>query len=123
MEEASRQDLLERLWDLKHDLGKYLGMPLSYLPPDAPDGAVREALRRALHHTHGGRSARALWSEAVDDERLQTVPGFSRLAQVVSEALAWEAALEAPAPIDVHRARSDLAQVQKAIQQLIESLQ
>ena len=44
-------ELLDLLLDLKHDLGKYLQLPVAMLPPDAGPQALREALEDALSRT------------------------------------------------------------------------
>ena len=44
-------DMLDALYDLKHDLGKYIRMPVAMLPADAPVQELREALHAAIFAT------------------------------------------------------------------------
>ncbi|HKU38874.1 MAG TPA: hypothetical protein VJR89_12025, partial [Polyangiales bacterium] len=60
--------LRELLEDLRHDLVKYVRLPLRMLPPDADAAALRGALECALLRTRESRtvtqSARELWRAA-----------------------------------------------------------
>ena len=119
------EDLLDRLADLQHDLGKYIAMPLSLLPPSAGGEDVVAALRQGLLATRSGpggvRSARALWEEfrreAAD---LLAESHRRRLEDVVGRALAWEARLGGP--IDRARAQADLEAVAPAVREVVSSL-
>ena len=101
----------ELLDDLRHDLAKYLRLPLRLLPRDADPDLVREAVERALlrtqQSTSGTRSAReiyaahraALAGASADPTRLRA------LDAAVNQALRWELVLVSGAPLD--RARID----------------
>jgi hypothetical protein len=125
----NRQELLDVLADLQHDLGKYIRLPISMLPRDASPAELREALATALLRTRqsprGTRSARAIWqefeTEAGADAR--AYPSYTALEAAVERALAWEmtAAREA-AVIDRAALESDLAAVSSAIRKLIEEV-
>jgi hypothetical protein len=93
---------LDLLLDLKHDLGKYLVLPFALLPKEAAPAAVHEALARALRETRRGPRG------------VQTA---------VDRALAWEQALDAPAPLDRAAVERDLRAVQEAISALIAEVQ
>lgn len=99
------EDLIDVLEDLKHDLGKYLVLPLSMLSDDAGAdaiiAAVEEGLLRTRRGPRGSQSARSLW-EAFADEVGPAVlaePAAVVVAQAVERALGWQDALSAPAPI------------------------
>lgn len=122
-------DLLDALLDLKHDLGKYLRLPLAGLASDASELDLQEAVRRALWETRRGpggvRTARDLWSTFRDDVGDDLTPhsGWVVLCEAVERMLAWEAALEGGGRrivrADVDR---DFAEVTTAIQRLIADL-
>jgi hypothetical protein len=98
---ASGSALIEVLDTLRHDLAKYLSLPLRMLPADAADAEVRRALEQALLRTRsskaGTQSAAALYAElraelsnaGADAEHL------SSLDVAVQRALAWQAQLTA----------------------------
>jgi len=121
--------LLDALYDLQHDLGKHLRMPLAFLPVDAPPDQVREALQRALSNTRsssaGTLSAREIWRRFVDglsaEER--TVPPFNKLRQAVERALAWEERLQGARPLDRAAAQRDLDAVGGAIRAFIDTVE
>ncbi|MGD8861803.1 MAG: hypothetical protein PVI30_17465 [Myxococcales bacterium] len=124
-----REALLELLLELRHDLGKYLRMPLTMLPRDAGDGALREALERALLHTRTGptgvRSAEQIFAdfEAQLDGRLEGSAGLQQLRRRLQAALCWSELLEKPAappsPVDRAALMADLDAVSDAIDALI----
>lgn len=121
--------LQELLADLQHDLGKYLRMPLSFLPPDAPYEDVHKALRKALLCTretpNGVRSARGIWTAFCADARpaLEDQPLFVELERAVARALLWEDAAQAPpAPLPRPALEADLQAVTPAIRALLNAL-
>lgn len=121
--------LQELLADLQHDLGKYLRMPLSFLPPDASYEDVHRALRKALLTTRetpaGVRSARSIWNAFCADARaaLEHQPQFVELERAVARALLWEdAAQAAPAPLPRPALEADLQAVSPAIRALQNAL-
>lgn len=123
------EDALDALLDLKHDLGKYLRLPLTALPPEASDTDLREAVRTALFKTRRGpagtRAARDLWCAFRDDvgAELTSRPAWTDLREAVEHALAWEAALEGNGRRVVRaEVERDFAAVTAAIQRLITDL-
>lgn len=113
------EDELDRLADLQHDLGKYLRMPLGFLPRDASNDQVRAAMRKALLETRPARSARSLWEAYLHacDDRVRGCAGFEVLQAAVDDALAWEERLDDDA-IDRAAVERDFAAVQDAIRRL-----
>ena len=57
----------ELLYDLKHDLGKYVQIPVAMLPDNAGKPEIKDALNRALYKTRiaGGKvqSAEQIWQD------------------------------------------------------------
>ncbi len=126
---GNKEELVDILTDLLHDLGKYIYMPLAMLPPDASDTEFMEALGKALYETRGTttrtRSAREIWKMFLMDEdgRLEGRAGFAQLHETVGRALAWEDFLRPGKPsIPRHRVEHDLAQISVAIRTLIKEL-
>jgi hypothetical protein len=107
--------LAELLDELRHDLAKYLLLPLRMLPRDAGPRAMREALDAALRHTrrHGSShvGAREIYTRAreglvaaqADPRRLRA------LDSAVARALAWEEVLDNGAEIERAALEADLA--------------
>jgi hypothetical protein len=101
LERAMPRDsaLVEVLDTLRHDLAKYLSLPLRMLPGDADAAAVRGGLQQALEQTlssaSGPRSAEAIYAEL----RPQLVAAgaaptrLQALDVAVVSALGWRAAL------------------------------
>ena len=91
---TAKDELIDILLDLKHDLGKYLFLHLSHLTADSPADATLEALKTALHDTRkvGGKpeSAAAIWDRyrAEIDALNYSFDGYERLSQAVANALA-----------------------------------
>ena len=91
----TQEDLEDALDDLAHDLGKYIHLPLSFLPPDATDDEVHNAAIIALNHTRrgpsGNQSARELWSDFCREvgNALADYSSWSNLERVVEKALSW----------------------------------
>ena len=118
-----RDDLLDAVLDLQHDLGKYMRQPFAFLPRNARADEVREALRMALHETRKGglgvRTAREVWMECVAGApRLREVPGFTEAEAAVERALAWEARLSQGEALPRAEIESDLSAVQAALSAL-----
>lgn len=118
-------DLLDLLMDMKHDLGKYIVMPVAMLPATAPDADVRDALRRALRETRTGgdgpRSATELWDDFVGEggDALRALDGFGVLEASVARAIHWDAAIDAQSPIDRDSLLGDLRAVGEALAAMI----
>jgi hypothetical protein len=123
-----RDALLDVLSDLRHDLGKYLRLPLAMLPADAAADEVREAARTALIRTRRGprgvSTAAEIWSEARHDlEPLARWRAGAGLAEAIEAALRWTGALDAPTPLDRAALFSDLGGVTTAIDALLLEVQ
>jgi hypothetical protein len=121
---------LDLLMDLQHDLGKYIRMPLGFLPANASDEEVHRALDKALLRTRqtplGNRSARDLWTAfcAEAPAALKSQALFADLERAVDRALAWEKhALAQPGPLPRPALEADLNAVGPAIRALINHLQ
>jgi hypothetical protein len=56
MDTKTKEALLESLYDLKHDLGKYIKMPVSMLPKDAKWDEVTVQAVKAILETRKGQS-------------------------------------------------------------------
>jgi hypothetical protein len=120
---------LERVEALRHDLGKYLVLPVGMLPADAGRGALAEALDQALHRTRrdsaGVRGAGALWAEFAAElgTELAGSPGYGSLQSAVQRALGWAERLADPAaPLDRAQILRELRAVGEAIDGLAEEL-
>lgn len=125
----SRDDVLDALLDLKHDLGKYIRLPVAMLPADAGDADLRQALETALNRTRSGpegvRSAAELWDGFVEEvgAALDGYSSAAELRRAVEQALAWRAALGDPdAAVDRQAVEADLGAVGVGIQRLIEEV-
>ena len=81
-----KEELLDILLDLKHDLGKYLRLPLALLPADASPKEVREALKTGLFSTRKSgvktTSAQELFDETKDKAVVFTCRTGNRSGQV-----------------------------------------
>ena len=89
-----KDELIDILLDLKHDLGKYLFLHLSHLTSDSPAETTLDALKVALFETRtvGGRveSAEAIWGRYRQeiDALNYAFAGYDRLIRCVEDALA-----------------------------------
>jgi hypothetical protein len=121
--------LQETLIDLKHDLGKYLVLPLAMLPRDAAQADVRAALARALLQTRkdraGTHTARSVWQRFEGElaPALSASPAYAALRAAVERALAWEPRLADEAALERTAIETDLRAVQHAIAALIAEVQ
>lgn len=124
---------LELLLDLKHDLGKYLLLPLSLLPRAADDAALRDALERALLRTRTRKvagqeqvqGAREIWQAFAVELAGSGLPRaqLTGVDAAVERALQWERALQArDAVLERAAIERDLGAVQSAIAQLIDEV-
>jgi hypothetical protein len=123
----SRDDLLDALLDLKHDLGKYIRLPVAMLPADAGAEELRQALATAINQTRkgpaGARSAAEIWAAFLDEVggAIDRFDAAARLRAAVDRALAWgdrigDDELERPA------IEGDLSAVGTSVQRLIEEV-
>ena len=53
-DKEKREALVEALYDLKHDLGKYIRLPVAMLPSDATEGEVASAVMQGVERTRSG---------------------------------------------------------------------
>ena len=116
---------LDLLFDLLHDLGKYIRMPLSLLPDSAGEQEVRNALEQALMRTRSGsgevHSARVIWETFISDSE-SGVTAFTcwiPLQSAVEDALSWGERLASQAPIARGEVMADFGRVPEAIRALI----
>lgn len=127
---VSRTELQELLMDLQHDLGKYVAMPLTFLPAGAGPRDVKQALHKALMETRPGKGrpegARALWERFRQEagEDVLVVPGYRAMEQTVERALCWESVAASPdAAVDRAAVEADLGAVTPAIRTVIQALE
>lgn len=129
----TKEDILELLFDLKHDLGKYIRLPLAMLPSQADDTQVRRAVVQALRETrvsaHRVQSAAQIWQDFLtqigEADGLKHGYAFFRLEKAVHNALKWERAIfdsSASAPLDRRVVQEDLNGVDQAIIDLIDEI-
>ena len=129
MNDMSRERLAyEALDQLKHDLGKYMRMPVAFLSPDASKEDLKQALEMALLQTRssaqGYQKASEIWGNFLKDwgasfDEHQT---FQRLVSTVENALSWEAALEDDSRLNQTEITRDLSQVNQVISTLMDEL-
>lgn len=121
----SRDDLVDALLDLQHDLGKYLRLPLAMLPPDASEDDLRQAAADALLRTRRGPTgvtpAATVWRDFLAEvgDALDARPSFQALGATVDRALAHGACV---ATADVSALRADLSAVSPAIRAVLDEV-
>lgn len=114
----SNTPLPDLLLDLAHDLGKYLRMPLAFLPRDAPPHEVHAAVRKALLETRPGpKPARTVWESFLAEAGpLPRNAAMTAMTRAVERALRWETQAKAPAAtLDRDAVEADFNAVGKAI--------
>ncbi len=125
---TKKEQWLDCLWELEHDLGKYLNLPLLWLPEGADDSEVKEAVREALLETRRGprgtRGARQIWDGFASEceELLEVAENGEALVLAVQKAFAWQDALKDPAGLNRGRVSADFKGVTAAIRALIEEV-
>ena len=129
VDKGALDDLLDALMDLKHDLGKYIRLPIAMLPREAGAHDVRLALETCLRNTRKGGggvlSARLIWDSFLEEvgSDLEPFETFHNLKKVVSRALSLEDQLENTAVhIDRQDVEAKLSAVKGAIQAVIEEV-
>lgn len=118
----TRDDLLDLLSDLQHDLGKHARMSIALLPADVPLAQLQVAVQQALLHTRhgptGSRSAAQLWQDfvAAAGTEWRVYDHAPVLETAVLRALAWR---DVPV-VALHRQNieADLLAVAQAIRAL-----
>jgi hypothetical protein len=118
--------VIDVLADLQHDLGKYLRLPLAWLPADADAYAEQEAADSELVAPHRGpagtRTAAEFWAACCDEiPTFINSPVAAPLRACVDRALGW---VERLGP-DLDRAAltADLNAVGPVITDLIAALE
>lgn len=124
------EELAETLYDLKHDLGKYIKLPLALLPKDATKLEVAQAVCRGVNETRSGPrgviSAKTLidefdveWGEVLTD-----ISTYDTLKRVVARAIACATkAADDPDALSRDEVMADLAGVSEAIAVLISEVE
>ncbi|MEL6543612.1 MAG: hypothetical protein AAFQ82_03240 [Myxococcota bacterium] len=122
----AKEALVNELYDLQHDLAKYIRMPLTFLPSHATDSELRDAMRRALRETYRRGDevvpAHRLWREFVHETpaSIRRLESFSTLERAVTRALAWEHSIDQhDQPIDRSSVLTDFAAITASIDLLI----
>jgi len=123
-------DLLEALHDLKHDLGKYIRLPVSLLPHDASADEIRDAVVCAIDETRKGPrgvvSAKELWSAFVREcgDGCASFPTYERLGPAVERAASLRERIDMPEErVERSEIERYLGEVRAAIQALIEEVE
>ncbi|MGK0357920.1 MAG: hypothetical protein ACI9U2_000203 [Bradymonadia bacterium] len=121
-----RMDLEDALAELVHDLGKYLRLPLAWLPADASADDVRAAAEQALLATRRAGAetiaAASIWAAFTEEvgDSLTQYPGWTTLTQAVEGAFAWADRLDGP--IDRAAVTADMSAVSPAIRSLLQAV-
>lgn len=130
MVQSSRDELLDALFDLQHDLGKYLLLPIAWLPADASHEEIREAALKALLKTRempsGDRSAEELWRAFLAEvgATLEGLDAWPQLVAAMDRARKWQETLEtSDAPPDRAMITADYKLVAESIRTLIEEFE
>jgi len=108
MIEELRSDALDLLDELKHDLGKYIYLPVGFLPKDASSEAFTSAVHTAIFRTRRAQgtveSAHDIWERFCQEagNLILHSTSYPRLVQAVDVALSWGNRLSEPLDM-VHR--------------------
>ena len=126
---TDKDELLDLLADLQHNLGKYIRLPMAMLGEGAGEEQYRTALKCALLQTRRGPSgvlsAQQIWDDFVQEAggRLRGMVEFKALVTAVKQALAWEIYIDPGSPpMPVADIQDDLASVSEAIRHLMEGV-
>jgi hypothetical protein len=130
LEENKREELIEVLLDLKHDLGKYIKLPVVMLPKDASSDVLAAQVVRAVQETRksarGTLSARDLFAafDEIWQPYLEASPAYERLRRAINDA-EHLSALAKTAPLDLTRAEVEprLCAVSDAIVALLREVE
>jgi hypothetical protein len=129
MDTDTREALEESLYDLKHDLGKYILLPVSMLPDDATREAVAAQTRRAILQTvkgpRGELSAAALFEKFALEwkETLASFETYREVERSVAAATALLDELAQKGPVLTRaRAAAVLGEVSCSIQRLMDEV-
>ena len=126
----NREELLDLLADLQHNLGKYIRLPMAMLGEGAGEEAYRGALKSALLETRKGPSgvlsAQQIWDDFVKEAggRLRGLGEFKALVSAVKRALEWEVYVDPGSPpMPIADIQDDLASISEAIRHLMEGVE
>jgi hypothetical protein len=129
MNQSEREEVLDLLLELGHELGKYLRMPLAFLPATASPEELCETVRRTLTQTRDGprgrRSARQLWTTFVHEAggRLDSLETFQELEAAVGRALAWEGLQVREGTLSRVQIEADFGAISPAIRAVIQDIE
>jgi hypothetical protein len=130
LDDDKLEELRETLYDLKHDLGKYIKLPVTMLPKDAPPSIVAEAVLRGIRETRksprGVLSAKMLFSafDARYGDALSHLASYAALKSSVARAEAWARSAEAaPSSMIREAVEPDLQAVSEAIGALLSEVE
>jgi hypothetical protein len=121
--EARKDKLLEDLSDLEHDLGKYIVLPISFLPKDAGKDEILDAVRRALTQTQV-KAARTLSAKAIWDgfqKKWSILNGRSESYKSLCSAV--DRALGLKEELDLGRERIERGNVQRILGNVREQIE
>ena len=119
------EELVDALYELKHDLGKYIRLPVAMLPKEAPLEDVIAAVTRGIDRTRNGprgvRSARDIWRafHAEWGDALGALEIYEALGVAVERAVGWSAQVAAA---DSEWRRADVERDLTAVGRGIEAL-
>ena len=129
MGELERDDLLDAIDDLAHDLGKHARLPLRMTPIEVDEQTVRAAgltgLLRTRRSPRGDMSAEDIWARFKADvgNNLSGLSSWQPLGDAVDTALAWIPVLQDQTRgFERHELDRDLLAISKAIRTLREEL-
>jgi len=103
---VSREELIERLDDLLHDLGKHLLLPVALLPATATADDLRAAIAAGLRQVAAWHAFQAAGAAALANDT-----GFRRVQATVAAALVWADAVD----VDRAQVQADFAAVGQAV--------
>ncbi len=124
-----REALLEALYDLKHDLGKYIRLPVTLLPKDAAREDLVHQTRKAVFETRQGPdgvlSAEEVFKRfaAEWDAVARAFNGYGTVREALARAVLWgERVADPTARWERDDLVRDLSRVGAAIQAWIQEV-
>jgi hypothetical protein len=130
MTHDEKEDLLEALSDLKHDLGKYIKLPVTMLPGDADSAEVARQVKQAIQRTRrgpeGDRPAADIFGAftAEWDEVIRAFRGYRTLCRALARAISWSTRVdEGPQTWSRKDVEADLKMVGETIQALMQEIE
>ena len=126
MSPAEREQLIDLVLELQHDLGKYLRLPVAMLPaesgPEDLRAAVVEAVYRTRRGPRGERGAQEIWHDlgAESAGGLDAFGAWERVGRAVEQALGLGAQARSGAPLPSREdALAQLSEVASASAELL----